>query len=80
VKGYTFSLYALEFIGVSNCNRVPGKRSMFQFGSDRSKIYEVYELILIISLHTKKENQHEDVNEVYSQYINPDPEYSLFAT
>jgi hypothetical protein len=27
-KGCKFSLYALKFIGVSNCNRVPSKRSI----------------------------------------------------
>jgi hypothetical protein len=36
-KGCKFSLYALKFIGVSKCNRVPGNRSILQFISDQRK-------------------------------------------
>jgi hypothetical protein len=32
---------------------------------------EVYELTLIVSLRVKKENQHDDENEVYNKYVLP---------
>jgi hypothetical protein len=32
-----------------------------------------YELTLIVSLREKRENRHDDENEVYNQYIHPDP-------
>jgi hypothetical protein len=82
-KGCKFSLYELK-IGVSNCNRVPSNRSILQFRSNQSKrqyqltVYgrkgkcKCRKLTLIIYLHVKKENQHDDKNEVYSQYVHPD--------
>jgi hypothetical protein len=31
------------------------------------------ELAQVISVHVKKENRHADENEVYNQYLHPDP-------
>jgi hypothetical protein len=39
----------------------------------------VYELTLIVLLRAKKHNQHDDENEVYNQYVHPDPSYNQFA-
>jgi hypothetical protein len=36
-KCWKFSLYALQFIGVSNCNRVPSNRSILQLDITKSK-------------------------------------------
>jgi hypothetical protein len=33
----------------------------------------VYELTLTVSLRVKKQNQHDDENEAYNQYIHLDP-------
>jgi hypothetical protein len=38
VKGREFCLYTFKFIGVSNRNRVPSNRSMFDVTSDQNKI------------------------------------------
>jgi hypothetical protein len=36
-KGCKFSLYELKFIGISNRNRVPSNRTIFEFRSDKEK-------------------------------------------
>jgi hypothetical protein len=77
-KGGKFSLYTLKFIRVSNCNRVTCKRSILQFWSDQSKtkhqsMVEKDNVIVWINpnnfIACKKENQHDNENEVYSQFI-----------
>jgi hypothetical protein len=75
VVGCKLSLYALKFIGVSNCNRVPGNTEAYsslylteaKYSISRLSVVEkenVCELILIISSNVKKENQYEDENEI----------------
>jgi hypothetical protein len=62
-------LYALKFIGVSNCSRVAGNRSKIQHryvGREGGEM-PVYELTLVTSLHLK--NRHDEENEVHNQYL-----------
>jgi hypothetical protein len=78
-NGCKFSLYVLKFVGISNCNRVPRNRSVFEFDLTKAK-YRISrlskvagmllcELALVISLHMKKENRHDDENKVYNLLV-----------
>jgi hypothetical protein len=71
-KGCEFHLYALKFIGVSNCSRVPGNRSKIQH---QLTVLEKGIVSLrthhLSNLNAHEKNHHEE-NEVYNQYLHPD--------